>query len=492
MKSLSLLPLVALLIAGCQRKADDGPVAVSVIGDAPRLVEKRVASIGAPRAALLGAVAQGLVRFDAKAEIEPGLAIRWAISEDGLYYTFRLDADGPTADKIAAALRRRIAAQRGGPLAYVFDAIDEIVAVTPEVIEIRLNAPRADLMTILARPELALIFDGQGLGPLRMAETHGPSHALKLLPPPRPEDADAAAAPDRRFVLLRGERAALGVARFQRGELRLLTGGTVADLIYPRLAGFAEPILQADPATGLFGLRVTSNAPMLASIEVRQALAASLDRDAIGVALQAPGWRSTDSIFPGGTLATAANAGTAQRPLLARAIAGIARNRGGNDQIRPAAEVIRSWRAANEGSAAPLKLALPAGPGGRALFAAIATQWARIGVRLERVVPDATADLTLVDEVAPSDEPEWFLTRFLCAAGRPCSKMADESYARALQATDPAIRDAALAEAAERIAALHPFIPIAQPLRWSLVVANSTGFTANPRAIHPLAPLIRR
>ena len=490
MKSLALLPLAALLLASCQRKADDGPVAVSVIGEPPRLAESSLTALTAPQATLLGAVAQGLVRFDAKAEIEPGLAIRWAISEDGLYYTFRLDADGPTADKIATALRRRISAQKNGPLGHIFDAINEIVAVTPEVIEIRLAAPRADLMTALARPELAIIFDGKGLGPLRMAETHGPSHALKLQPPARAKGDDPDAAPDRRFVLLRGERAARGVARFQRGELRMLTGGTVADLIYPRVAGIAEPILQADPATGLFGLRVTSDAPMLASIEVRQALSASLDRDAIGAALQAPGWRPTDSIFPGGTLASTPT--TALRPLLARALAGIARGRAGNDQIRPATDVIQSWRAANEGATEPLKLAVPAGPGGRALFNAIALQWVRIGVRIERVAPDSRADLTLVDEVSPSDEPEWYLTRFLCSAGRPCSEMADEAYARARSAADPAVRDAALADAAERIAALHPFIPIAQPLRWSLVVANSPGFTANARAIHPLPPLIGR
>ncbi|RVT90761.1 ABC transporter substrate-binding protein [Sphingomonas crocodyli] len=493
MKHFALLPLIALLAAGCQRKSDDGPVAVSVIGGVPNLKDARTGLVDAPQAALFGAVAQGLVRFDAKAEIEPGLAIRWAISEDGLYYTFRLDADGPPAEKIATALRRRIAAQRRGPLAPAFDAIDEIVAVTPEVIEIRLTTPRADLMTILARPELALVFDGQGLGPLRMTETRGPSHALKLLPPAPPESEESDVEPDRRFVLLRGERAARGVARFQRGELRMLTGGTFADLIYPRLAGIAEPVLQVDPAIGLFGLRVTSDAPMLASIEVRQALSTALDRDAIGAALQAPGWRSTDAIFPSSALATTANAGPVQRPLLARAIAGIVRGRDGNDQIRPAADVIRSWRAANEDSAAaPLKVAMPAGPGGRILFNAITRQWARIGIRLEQVAPDTKADLTLVDEVAPSDEPEWFLARFLCSSGRPCSEMADQSYARALQAGDPVSRDAALAEAAERIAALHPFIPIAQPLRWSLVIANSPGFTPNARAIHPLPPLIGR
>ena len=47
-------------------------------------------------------------------------------------------------------------------LAPYLTAIDQIVVMTPQVIEIRLSAPRPDLLSILAQPELA-IFQARGL-----------------------------------------------------------------------------------------------------------------------------------------------------------------------------------------------------------------------------------------------------------------------------------------------------------------------------------------
>ena len=98
----------ALLLAGCGWSGSEDQVVVSVIGREARL---RDPAAGLPRradAALLGAMAQGLVRLDAGGQVEPGLAIRWAISDDGLYYTFRLDHDRADADTVAAHLRRQM------------------------------------------------------------------------------------------------------------------------------------------------------------------------------------------------------------------------------------------------------------------------------------------------------------------------------------------------------------------------------------------------
>src|SRR5688500_5252550 len=100
-----------LLLAGGCRESETGPVAVSAIGGRPQLVNPNLKPLDAPGAFLLEAVAQGLVRFDAAGEIEPALAQRWTVSDDGLRYTFRLARTswpngGPvTAEQVVARIR---------------------------------------------------------------------------------------------------------------------------------------------------------------------------------------------------------------------------------------------------------------------------------------------------------------------------------------------------------------------------------------------------
>ena len=71
---------------------------------------------------LLSNVAQGLVRFDARGQIEPGLAERWNVSDDGLSYIFRIaSADWPdgrtvNAREVARILNRQLRAPSRNPL----------------------------------------------------------------------------------------------------------------------------------------------------------------------------------------------------------------------------------------------------------------------------------------------------------------------------------------------------------------------------------------
>src|SRR3954465_12703562 len=85
-----LLAAMLLVLAGGCRGDATGPVPVSAIGAAPHAANPNREPLAAPSAFLLQSVAQGLVRFDATADIEPGLAQSWIVSNDGLRYTFRL------------------------------------------------------------------------------------------------------------------------------------------------------------------------------------------------------------------------------------------------------------------------------------------------------------------------------------------------------------------------------------------------------------------
>lgn len=166
-----------VLIAACDRRPDVGPVVVSAIGDAPALRDPARAEQRTGDRLLADSIAQGLVRFDAAGQIEPGIAERWIVIDDGTTYIFRLhDAAWPdgrpvTASEIVAILKRQIGPRARNPLAPWLTAIDTIVEMTPQVIQIELSRPRPDLLKLFAQPELAIAppraaGSGGGSGPL--------------------------------------------------------------------------------------------------------------------------------------------------------------------------------------------------------------------------------------------------------------------------------------------------------------------------------------
>ena len=115
--------------------------------------------------------------------------------------------------------------------------------------------------------------------------------------------------------------------------------------------------------------------------------------------------------------------------------------------------------------------------------------WGVLGISLKRVGPGAQADLRLVDEVAPSTSAAWYLRHFRCDVATVCDKEVDDLLEAARGTPVLAQRSALLSEASHRIDMQQLFIPIAAPIRWSLVSARITGFTGNRFAIHTLTGL---
>ena len=116
----------------------------------------------------MSSAAQGLVRFDARGQIEPGLAERWNVTDDGLSYIFRLqssewpDGGKVTAYQVARLLKRQLAERSRNEIKDTFGVISEIVPMTERVLEIRLIAPRPNLLQLLAQPAMGISRDGQG------------------------------------------------------------------------------------------------------------------------------------------------------------------------------------------------------------------------------------------------------------------------------------------------------------------------------------------
>src|SRR5690349_15946720 len=148
---------------------------VGIIGSEPKLVETVSAPLTVGEAVMRANVAQGLVRFDERGQVIPGLAERWNVSDDGLSYIFRLQTgDWPDgrkikADEVARILSRQLRPASKNPLKDTLGAVREIVAMTDRVIEIRLNAPRPNLLQLLAQPEFGLVRASVGTGPFQPA-----------------------------------------------------------------------------------------------------------------------------------------------------------------------------------------------------------------------------------------------------------------------------------------------------------------------------------
>jgi oligopeptide transport system substrate-binding protein len=104
-----------------------------------------------------------------------------------------------------------------------------------------------------------------------------------------------------------------------------------------------------------------------------------------------------------------------------------------------------------------------------------------------RAVPlRSPADMVLIDEVAPHSAPLWYFDRVSCARGLVCDKAAEAALALAMAATTIEARNAALTEADVAFALHQPFIPLALPLRWSLVKPSLTEWQPSGFAVHPI------
>ena len=474
---LALLAALILTATAC-RQRDDGTVNVTVIGPKPRLVDPASGLVRPGDEMLLSAVGQGLVRFDARGEIEPGLAERWNVSDDGLSYVFRL-AKGAwpsgrpiTAKEIVRLFKRQIVAASHNPIKDSVGAIDEIVAMTDRVIEIRLVAPRPNFLQLLAQPEFGLLRDGEGSGPFRLSDKPQPGGLLRLSREVLAPDGDQAR---REIVFLSGTPAAQAIRAFADRKADLVLGGSFVDLPLTRNAGLPRAALRFDPVAGLFGLIPARKGGPLAERDVRLLLSEAVDRDALVAALAVPDLAPRATVLqPGleGLGDPIAPAWQAEPPDVRRARLVAEANRLFGDAERPI-----------------LRIALPEGPGARILLNRLARDWAPLGIRVEPAAKGIATDLRLVDAVAPSTSPAWFLREFRCGVTPICDPKADELLDAARTAPVAAQRSALLTEAARMIDDATLFLPIAAPVRWSLVSPAVPGFALNRFARHPLTGL---
>lgn len=461
------------LLAACGA-AGENRFDVLLVGD-PTATDAPRPPFSPATALIAEATGSGLVSLDAEGRIKPDLAARWIVTDDGLSYIFRFEPgegdDRLTAARVRRALRAAIARLDGTPLGLDLTVIEGIYARTDEVIEIRLHTAMPEFMQLLATPELALDL-GAGTGDRLELAADGP--VLRLT------RAQAGGEGGGRGQLdVRVAPAQDAVARFNDGQAELLLGGDIDALPHVETGGLMRGTIRLDPVEGLFGLAVVprGTGDFLAEPGNREALAMAIDREALVAPFGVGGWVArTRLVAPGPP-------GTPPLP---------GRWEGLKIEQRQAAARARvaAWQAA-KGPVEPLTIALPPGRGGAILYNRLAADMATIGLLTRRVGPQDAAALRIVDEVATSDRPEWYLHHFACrVTNAACDAEADALVAEALLEPLAARRAELLAQAEQRLTANNGFIAFGPPIRFSLVRGGVAGYAINRWGFHPLSPLL--
>lgn len=478
MRRLAALLAIAALALGptACRKQPQGAVKVIVIGAAPELRDPALGPMSEPDQVLLANAAQGLVGFDPSGNIVAGLAERWTVSDDGLSYIFRIatanwpDGKKITAEQVARLLKRAIGNRSKNSFKDQFGAVEDVVAMTDRVIEISLSSPRPDMLALLAQPQMAILRGGEGTGPFKAAAAN--PGVIRLTREINSSDDEATR---REELLLAAAPASAAIEQFADEKADLVLGGTFADLPLAGHVKLPRDSLRFDPASGLFGLVPAQSGGPLDKPEVRRLLSEAIDRDSFIAALGVP------ALAPRATLLELGLDGVSAPPPPTWAAIAYA------DRVADLQAQAKRLFAKTPMPAIGVRL--PDGPGADLLFRLLQRNWGAIGFKVERTDSPSTADFLLVDEVAPSTSPAWFVRHFRCAVMPVCDKSADQLMDGARETPVPAQRYALLGQAAALIDSGQLFLPIAAPVRWSLVSPRIQNFAGNRYARHTLTDL---
>jgi oligopeptide transport system substrate-binding protein len=477
-KILTILVALALALGGCG--SSDGPLAVAFIDSEDELFERGLRlSYGGQ--VVRAATGSGLVTLDAGGEVAPALADRWIVADEGRSYIFRLrDGEWPdgtdlTGESARDSLRRAIRELRGTSLGLDLAPVSEVRAMAGRVVEIRLTTPMPDFLRLLAQPELALSHGGFPSGPMTLEREDGKAAAVLAFRPPEqrglPSETNWQEYVRPLAISALDVRSAL--AAFEEGEVEVVLGGRLGGWPLADPGPLSRGTRRLDPAIGLFGLLVRRESGFLARVENREALAMAIDRTALLAPFNIAGWAPTTRVVP----APIAAEGAAERwdGIEIERLRGEARRR------------VQAWAAgAGNGEGPVLTIGLAQEPGNVGLFNELARQWGEIGVTLRRV-EEGEGDLVLVDSVARYAEPRWFLNQFHCSLRRgACVAEADQEVRAAISETDSEARAGSIARAEAMLTAANIYIPLAMPLRWSLVRGDVAGYFPNAWAWHPL------
>lgn len=236
---------------------------------------------------------EGLTRIESDLSVAPGLADGWAVSDNGLTYTFELRDgvtfhDGSTldAEDVVASIQRVQNEETGSPLASRVSPISAMEAIDPLTVSVTLDAPFAAILSSLSGiaivpSELASDLEGLqqtpvGTGPFQFNEWKPNSHiSLVKFDNYRNEGEPTLDEVRINFVPESATRQ-VGIAS---GEYDILPGIDPATALQLQATPNVEVQQTRDLSYTLLGMNTTR--PPLDNPAVRQAINTLLDRQEI-------------------------------------------------------------------------------------------------------------------------------------------------------------------------------------------------------------------
>jgi len=501
--------LFFLLIAGCSGQ-DGNPLPSDML---IRLADDEIKSLDPHSVSDIASLRvaadqfEGLTRYAANGEIEPGLAASWSASNDGLIWEFTLregltfsDGEPIAAPLFGAVFARLRDPATAAPTASLFDAIETVEASGAHRVTVTLAYPYPALLELLAHPAMAAL-------PLHRVTEIGEDwtgeRPLVTSGPYRLTDWTL----NDRALLERNPYWHEGAAPIAQIEWRPVDDSLTAMRIF--LAGSAD-IASEFPSTrlewlhanrpkatrvagyrGAYYFAFNTRRPPFDDVRVRRALSLVVDRRWISEELLAigttpawgiipPGLSGLDPILPDTEAMTSTARLTEARRLLSAA---------GYGPDNPLSFDIRFNSAAEH----------------RRISVALAAMWEPLGVEARLFNSEATlhfaalrrADFTLsrAGWIGDISAPENFLTVHRSDAGAInysgyANLEYDAALDRALAEPDLATR-AQLMRAAEAILVRDvPVLPIYYYVSRSLVGPRVSGWINNPANVHPSRTLL--
>jgi len=494
-QALLLLLVPALLLAGCDRIADaEPPLRIDAVGT------------GTVQAFVADSTGKGLTARDGQGRIVPGLAQSWRVSDDGLSIVFRLrdarfaDGDPVSATDVVQSLNRARSSRGPMMVRAMLAGVSSVSTPLENVVEVRLTTPQPELLELLASSPLAIRPGGSGrstAGPFKIEPREDDASvkpaAGALAPVVLARNANYFAAgsvfPER--VQLQPAGAEAAIARFNRGEVDVVTGGSLQGFGSARVLAKRNVLKLEKQRAGIF-LLLNQRKPPLDDLRVRTALSMAVDRQALGLGLfGSPDAAAIPGLTPRSLIGYTDGPvpDWAQWPLVQR--------------LEEARRLLAEAGFNPQTRRLKLQVAIPQSQEAERLIAQFADEWAAIGVdvALARRSPEAHAkavgqgdfESALTMRTAAHDSPLPFLLPFGCGANRHgvCLAEADRLLASGWKATSLMERMQAMA-AAERLWMNDgAAIGLVQPLGWSLVAPEISGWTPNPTGVHPLHSLQR-
>lgn len=520
LRKLALVFAATLALAGTGTALAQGVLHRSHDGDPGSLDPLRTTSFA--EAHLLRDLYEGLVIHTMTGEIAPGVAESWTTSDDGLVWRFRLrpqarwsNGEPVTASDFVFSLRRMVDPRLGAPYAPLLYPIVNaerihkaaegvrvedlgVSAAAPDLLEIRLERPTPHLLELLAHQAALPVHpptaDRPGRVAARVADwvSNGPYVLKEFVPSSHirlDRNPSFHAAADVRIETVMSypiADAAVAARRFLAGELHLTTDIPTDQIA--ALRGRLGTQLRISPALGTYFLVLNTAKAPFSDARLRRALSLAIDREFIAERVWAGTMLPAYGVIPPhiGNYGERAEFDFKAASPLER-----------EDEAK------RLMAAAGYGPGLPLRLELRynRSDNNRRTIAAIAEQWAAIGVETSLIETDSAAHFAHLREGGDFDvarygwigdysDPQSFLFLFRSDntgfnVGRYADPQFDALMTLAAGEADLARRAAILREADSLIVREQPWIPVLHYSHRNLVSSRLAGFAPNPLGVIP-------